>query len=97
MKVFIYEDDFKLGHGMFACVDGFRLAEHPGHERLEAIKDSAGCVYGTIYEMDEMSLDMMDLYYGVGVMHNRIPATAKLQGGDEVEVQMYEFIHVELV
>jgi gamma-glutamylcyclotransferase (GGCT)/AIG2-like uncharacterized protein YtfP len=97
MKVFIYENDFRLGHGHFASVDGFKLREYEGHKHLEAVRDEKGRIYGTVYEMDKMSLGFMDAYYGVGVLHERITVTATLQGGQEIKVEMYEFTHAELV
>ena len=97
-KVFVYEEEvFQLGVGLFASVEGFRLAKYKGHKSMEVIRDESGRLYGTIYDMDELSITLMDAYYGEGLLHNRITVDATLQGGDKIEVEMYEFIHAELV
>jgi hypothetical protein len=97
MKVFIYEDNFELGHGTYACVDGYKLVEHKGHKHIEAIQDENGRIHGYIHEISCDDLKMMDIFYGVGVLHKRLTTTAKLAGGAEIPVELYEFIHAELV
>ena len=96
MKIFLY-DDWRLGYGHFASVDGFKLTQYKDHDNLEAIREEDGRIYGYIYEVDEMSLDMLDAYYGVDTLHRRITVTATLQGGQKIEVQMYESLHAEMV
>ena len=97
MKLFIYDDDFRLGYGLFASVCGFKFVEYKGHKNLEAVADENGRIYGTIYDMDKTTIDFMDVYYGESVMHQRIQVTASLEGGQKIKVEMYEFIHAELV
>lgn len=96
MKIFLY-DEWRLGHGYFASVDGFKLIKYADHERLEAIPDEDGRIYGTVYEVDKMSLEMLDAFYGVNTLHRRITVTVTLQGGQKITAQMYESLHAELV
>lgn len=93
MKVFLYDDRLDLGSGILARVDGFKLVvvNHSFSNSPEAIRSEKKSIYGYVYEINEDVLEYLDAYYGVGVgLHERIKATASLEGGVTYDVIMYE-------
>jgi len=96
-NVFLYDNKLDLGIGQFASVGGFKLISAGRNECPEAIREDSDKIYGYIYEIKDDILDMLDMYYGLGVdLHKRISAKAALEGGVIVDIQMYEY-NMELV
>jgi gamma-glutamylcyclotransferase (GGCT)/AIG2-like uncharacterized protein YtfP len=96
-KVFLYDNKLDLGLGHFASVGGFKLVTAGFNECVEAVPDTNGRIYGYIYEVNDGVLGMLDMYYGLGIeLHQRITTTAVLEGGVEINVDMYEY-NLELV
>jgi len=92
MKVFLYDNRFELGIGLFASAKGYKLVSAGLSETPEAVTNNGSMIYGYIHEVDQDVLDMMDTYYGLGVkLHERIEIDAVLAGGVKVKAQMYEF------
>lgn len=97
MNIFLYDNKLDLGIGTFASVGGFRLVTEGRNRCLEAIKDDDEKIYGYIYEIDNDTLGMLDMYYGLGLdLHERITVVATLEGGSIIIVDMYEY-NMELV
>ena len=96
-NVFLYDDKLDLGVGRFASVGGFELVQAGAGACPEAIKDDSGKIYGYIYEINDEMLEMLDMYYGLGVnLHERILVDAVLEGGVIISTYMYEY-NMELV
>jgi len=96
-NIFLYDNKLDLGIGQFASVGGFKLVSAGFGECPEAIPDKDNRIYGYIYEIDNDILEMLDMYYGLGInLHKRIMIKAILEGGIIIDVQMYEY-NMELV
>ena len=96
-KIFLYDKKLDLGIGRFASVGGFKLISAGNNECPEAIREDSDKIYGYIYEVNDGILEMLDMYYGLGVeLHERINVKAALEGGVTIDVQMYEY-NMELV
>jgi len=96
-KIFLYDKKLDLGIGRFASVGGFKLISAGINECIEAIQEDSGKIYGYIYEVEDGVLEMLDMYYGLGIdLHERISAKAALEGGVTIDVQIYQY-NMELV
>lgn len=100
MKVFLYDDKMTFGYGHFAVVNGYMPMNFRDREDVEAVPatGTSECIYGYVYDVEKDILDMLDVYYGVGIgMHRRVEVMASLEGGAKVKAIMYEYQYAEMV
>ena len=98
-KVFLYDNKLDLGIGNFASVVGYECMSFKDRDGVEAVPATGQYerIYGYVYDVDDDVLDMLDVYYGVGIgMHRQVNVLATLEGGASINAIMYEFQYAEI-